>query len=81
MNEISTYNYDDCQKLVHLLLKNNYVCMVSVEDSREDGTCLYVIDYLWTPTEANRNYVKFMSIDEYEDELDKLAEEIKNESI
>lgn len=67
MNEISTYDYDDCQKLVKCLLKNHYVCMVSVEDTRTDGTCLYVINYVWCSEEANRNYVKFMSLEDFEE--------------
>ena len=62
-NEITSYDYEDISKLAKLLLKNNYVCMLSVEDSREDGTCLYVLDYIWCEDEANRNQIIFKSAD------------------
>ena len=67
VSEITSYDYEDIATLVKILLKNNYVCMVSVEDTREDGTCLYVLNYIWCSEEANRNQVVFKSF-EYEDQ-------------
>lgn len=67
MNEIASYNYEDISKLVEILTRNHYVCMVSVEDSRTDGTCLWVLNYIKCIEEANRNEVVFMSKDDFYD--------------
>lgn len=55
------------------LLDEGYVVMLSYEED------LLIINYEWSENRANRNDMVFMRRDEYEEELDELADSILND--
>ena len=52
-NEIAVNNLQDAQRMAELLLINDYVVMISKEEN------LYIVNYLWSPNNADRNDVVF----------------------
>ena len=65
-NELTFDTFQDMATVAEILLRNQYVVMLSREEA------LYVINYINTCeyNEANRNGVVFMSRDEFEDYLE-----------
>ena len=61
--EIAVHSYEDAQVLAELLLKNDYIVMLSREED------LYIVNYIWSPNNANRNDVVFMTQENFEDIL------------
>ena len=61
-NEISFSNMEDALSTTRILLRNDYVVMLSQEEN------LWIINYEWSPN-CNRNDVVFMSRDTFEDEF------------
>ena len=62
-NEIAVHSYEDASKLAETLIANGYVVMISKEEA------LYIINYIWSQREADRNDVTFISREEMEDIL------------
>ena len=52
--EVAISNYSDACALASILLKNNYVVMLSKEEN------LTIVTAVWAP-DCNRNYVTFMN--------------------
>lgn len=52
--EVAISNYNDACALASILLKNNYVVMLSKEEN------LTIVTAVWAP-DCNRNYVTFMN--------------------
>ena len=52
--EVAISNYSDACALASILLKNNYVVMLSKEEN------LTMVTAVWAP-DCNRNYVTFMN--------------------
>ena len=52
-NEIAVSNFDDAMKMTDILLANNYVVAISREEE------LYIINYIWSSRNADRNDVCF----------------------
>ena len=59
--EIAFRSYSDALTVAEVLLQNEYVVMISREEN------LYIINYLWSPHDADRNDVVFNSREEVED--------------
>lgn len=71
-NELTFYNHENGMKVAKMLLEENNVVMLSYEED------LLVLNWEWTPSaQPDRNYVVFMSRDEYEEEQDEIAKEIR----
>ena len=62
-NEIAVKTFIDAQKLAQILLENGYVVMISTEEQ------LYIINYVWSPSGANRNDVVFQNREVIEEEI------------
>jgi len=60
-NEIALHGFGDAVAIAKTLLDNGYVAMISREEN------LYIVNYIWSPNDANRNDVAFMNRDELED--------------
>lgn len=60
-NEIALHSYEDAVALTKILLDNGYVAMISREEQ------LYIVNYVWSQRDADRNDVAFMDRDELED--------------
>ena len=60
-NEIALHSYEDAVALTKVLLDNGYVAMISREEQ------LYIVNYVWSQRNADRNDVVFMDRDELED--------------
>ena len=60
-NEIAVKSFADAETLAEILLNEGYVVMISKEEK------LYIINYLWSPSDANRNDVCFMDRGEMEE--------------
>lgn len=60
-NEIAIHNYEDASLIASTLLSNGYVVMISREEN------LYIVNYVWSPNEADRNDVCFVSREVIED--------------
>lgn len=60
-NEIAIHNYEDASLIASTLLSNGYVVMISREEN------LYIVNYVWSPNEADRNDVCFASREVIED--------------
>lgn len=68
-NEIACKKYSNALSIMEALLDDDYVVMLSKEEK------LYIINYEWSPSHANRNDVVFISREEFEDEYFKIEEE------
>lgn len=60
-NEIACHSYEDAQQIASILLKNGYVVMVSREEK------LYIVNFIWSQREADRNDVCFLTREEIDD--------------
>lgn len=60
-NEIAVKSFANAETLAELLLDEDYVVMISKEEN------LYIVNYLWSPNNADRNDVCFMNRDEIEE--------------
>jgi hypothetical protein len=60
-NEIALHSFEDAVAVAKILLNNGYVTMISKEEK------LYIVNYEWSPSDANRNDVAFMNREELED--------------
>lgn len=52
-NEIAINNFSSAERLTKELLENGYVVMISKEEN------LFIINYVWSEHDANRNDVVF----------------------
>jgi len=62
-NEMVCHSFEDAQKIAEMLLKNEYVVMISKEED------LYIINYIWSERNADRNDVCFLPREEVEEEI------------
>lgn len=62
-HEIAVNNFADAETLMEVLINNGYVVLLSKEEK------LWIINYIWSENDANRNDVVFMRKDEYEEKL------------
>lgn len=62
-NEIAVNHYADALSLAEILLSNGYVVMISKEEK------LYIVNFIWSSSNANRNDVCFQSREVVEDYL------------
>ncbi len=60
-NEIAVKSYTDALSLAEILLNNGYVVMISKEEQ------LWIVNYIWSHRDANRNDVVFINREDYED--------------
>lgn len=67
-NEIAVQDFNDAMSLVLTLTNNGYVTMISREEN------LYIVNYVWSPTGANRNDVCFQDREIIEEEIFKNEE-------
>lgn len=62
-NEIAVHNFSSARRLAEELLENGYVVMISKEEN------LFIVNYVWSERNANRNDVVFNSREIIEDIL------------
>lgn len=60
-NEIVCHSLEDAQQIEGILLRNGYVAMISKEEK------LYIINFIWSQHEADRNDVCFLTREEIDD--------------
>ena len=60
-NEIALHSFEDAVAVSKVLLDNGYVTMISKEEK------LYIVNYIWSAEDANRNDVAFMDRVELEE--------------
>lgn len=60
-NEVALHSFEDAVAIAKILLANGYVTMISKEEQ------LYIVNYIWSAEDANRNDVAFMDREELED--------------
>ena len=60
-NEVALHSFEDAVAMAKILLANGYVTMISKEEK------LYIVNYEWSPRDADRNDVAFMNKDELEE--------------
>ena len=60
-NEIALHSFEDAVAIAKILLDNGYVTMISREEQ------LYIVNYIWSAEDANRNDVAFMDRGELEE--------------
>ena len=63
-NEIAVKKFEDAAILAEVLLKNDYVVMLSKEEN------LLIINYVWSEHEADRNDMIFGRYDEIMSEIE-----------
>ena len=61
--EIACHSFANAESLAEILLDEGYVVMLSREEK------LYIVNYIWSENDANRNDVVFVRRDEYEEEI------------
>ena len=61
--EIACHSFANAESLAEILLDEGYVVMISREEK------LYIVNYIWSENDANRNDVVFVRRDEYEEEI------------
>lgn len=67
--ELTFHDFESCQTVIDILLAEGYVLLLSMEED------LYILNYIWSEGDANRNDVVFMDrcdfeMDFYETEED-----------
>ena len=62
-NEIACKSFANAITLAEILLKEEYVVMLSREEN------LTIVNYIWSEREADRNDVVFLDRGEFEDEF------------
>ena len=71
-NSLAFRDHKNGFEVAQMLLEENNVVMLSYEED------LLILNWEWTEgAQADRNYVVFMSCWEYEEEQDRLAEEVR----
>ena len=60
-NEIALHSFEDAAAVAKILLDNGYVTRISREEK------LYIVNYIWSAEDANRNDVAFIDREELED--------------
>ena len=60
-NEIALHTFEDAVAVAKVLLDNGYVTMISKEEK------LYIVNYIWSAEDADRNDVAFMDKVELEE--------------
>lgn len=65
---VTVSGYEDACELSLILLKNDYVTMISREES------LYIVSAIWSQGRADRNDVVFMDKYEFEEKYVEVAE-------
>ena len=68
-NEIAMKNHTDALTLAKILLDNGYVVMISREEK------LYIINYIWSQRDCDRNDVVFQDREIVEDEIFNVEED------
>lgn len=71
-NELTFHNHENGLKVAEMLLKEDYVVMLSYEES------LLVLNYEWSERGADRNDVVFMPKWEFEELEDKICDDVLN---
>lgn len=71
-NELTFRNHENGFKVAEMLLKEDYVVMLSYEEK------LLVLNYEWSERGADRNDMIFMHREDYEEEISAMYEEIRN---
>ena len=61
--EIACHSFANAESLAEILLDEGYTVLISKEEK------LYIVNYIWSETNANRNDVVFVRRDEYEEEI------------
>lgn len=72
-NEITFKNHENGMKVAKALLDEDYVVLLSYEEQ------LLIVNYEWSERGADRNDMVFMRRDEYEEDMDKFAQEVMDE--
>lgn len=73
-NEIALHSFEDAVAVSKVLLDNGYVTMISKEEQ------LYIVNYIWSAEDANRNDVTFMDKVELEEMFfNEESEDLKND--
>lgn len=67
-NEIALHDKETALKIANILVDEDYVVMISREEN------LYVVNYLYA-NYSDRNYVVFMSRDEFDTDYYKITDE------
>ena len=62
-NEVACKSFANALTLAEILLKEDYVVMLSREEN------LTIVNYIWSAREADRNDVVFLDRGEFEDEF------------
>lgn len=62
-NEIAVHSFNDACIFAEALLRNGYVTMISKEEN------LFIVNYVWSSNDANRNDVCFQSKEVIEEEV------------
>lgn len=61
--EIAFRDKDRAVDVMRDLVEEGYVAMLSIEEQ------VYIVNYIWSPSDADRNDVTFMSNEDFEDLL------------
>lgn len=72
LNELAFNNRDAALKVAELLLDNDYVVMLSTEDT------LTILNYEWSE-HGDRNDVVFMNIEQYVQDIEEMCKDCKSE--
>ena len=62
-NEIAVHSAEEAFNLAKTLLNNGYVTMISREEN------LFIVNYIWSPPDADRNGVCFLDKEIIEEEI------------
>lgn len=65
-NELAFYEFDDAMTVAAILLRNDYVCMFSMEDE------LTILNFEWAEN-CDRNGIVFRNANDFEYEQDKIC--------
>lgn len=68
-NEIACHKFANAESLTEILLDEGYVVMLSKEEN------LTIVNYVWSPRNADRNDVAFIDREELEDIIFNESEE------
>lgn len=69
-NQIAFEDHQNGMVIAKGLLDEGYVVMLSYEEQ------LLIVNYEWTPNHADRNDMVFMTREKYEEEMEKIYEEV-----
>ena len=60
--EIACHTFENASTLAKILIEENYVVLLSKEEQ------LWIVNFIWSENNADRNDVVFMRRDEFEEE-------------